>query len=259
MNDPLLELRQVHFRYPEREVLRGVDFALQSRERVALVGSNGAGKSTFLHLLVGLHKPSAGQIRAFGKERRVEADFVPVRARVGLVFQDCDDQLFCPTVLEDVAFGPLNLGRSPNDARADAEQTLAMLGLAALAERVTHRLSAGEKRLVALATVLAMRPEVLLLDEPTNGLDEATEQRLIDHLTSLELAMVIVSHDRRLLERLATHAVSLHDGCLEEATIHNHAHTHRHAHLHVHAPGVASDHDHAPSPPPHDGHHGDSG
>jgi cobalt/nickel transport system ATP-binding protein len=196
MSAPLLELRGVRFRYPERDVLRGVDFSLHAWDRVALVGPNGAGKTTLLHLLVGLRKPSTGRVLAFGQERRTEADFVPVRARVGLLFQDSDDQLFCPTVLEDVAFGPLNLGRSPDEAQADAERTLAVLGLDGFAQRVTHRLSAGEKRLVALATVLAMRPDVLLLDEPTTGLDQAAERGLVEHMESLEQAMVIVSHDQ---------------------------------------------------------------
>lgn len=254
MSAPLLELRGVRFRYPERDVLRGVDFSLHARDRVALVGPNGAGKTTLLHLLVGLRRPSAGRVLAFGLERRVEADFVPVRARVGLLFQDPDDQLFCPTVLEDVAFGPLNLGRSADEARTDAEQTLAVLGLDGFAQRVTHRLSAGEKRLVALATVLAMRPDVLLLDEPTNGLDQATERGLVEHLESLEQAMVIVSHDQRLLERLATRAVALSDGQVAEATLHSHPHSHRHAHLHLHASGVAEDHGHGTSAPVHADH-----
>jgi cobalt/nickel transport system ATP-binding protein len=194
-------------------------------------------------------------VLAFGEPRRAEADFVPVRARVGLLFQDADDQLFCPTVLEDVAFGPLNLGRSREQSRADAEATLSALGLTGFGGRVTHRLSAGEKRLVALATVLAMRPQVLLLDEPTNGLDEATEARLVAHLEALELAMVIVSHDRRLLVRLATRAVALHDGKLTPATLHSHAHTHRHAHLHLHAPGADGEAAHAGPAPPHPDHH----
>jgi cobalt/nickel transport system ATP-binding protein len=255
MTAPLLELRDLHFGFADREVLRGVDLALHRGERLALTGSNGAGKTTLLQVCVGLRRPSAGEVIAFGEPRRVEADFVPVRARVGLVFQDADDQLFCPTVLEDVAFGPLNLGRSRDQARADAEHTLAALGLEGFAERVTHRLSTGEKRLVALATVLAMRPEVLLLDEPTNGLDEVTEGRLLAHLEALEQAMLIVSHDRRLLERLATRAVSLHEGRLEPAMLHSHAHTHQHAHLHLHAPGVDADHRHGGAAPVHEDHH----
>ncbi len=255
MSDVLLELRQVYFSYPEREILKGVDFALHPGERVALAGPNGAGKSTLLQLLVGLHRPAGGHVLAFGSERRVEADFVPVRARVGLLFQDSDDQLFCPTVLEDVAFGPLNLGQTPEQAREVAEKTLAVLGLESLAGRVTHRLSGGEKRLVALATVLAMRPEVLLLDEPSNGLDEVTEARMVKHLAGLGQSMVIVSHDRHLLERLTTRAVSLHEGRLTEATLHSHPHTHRHEHLHLHGPGVSADHAHVESTPAHEDHH----
>lgn len=258
MTTPLLALHQVHFGFADRAVLRGVDFALDPGERVALIGANGAGKTTLLHLIVGLRRPSAGKIIVFGEERRVEADFIPVRARVGLVFQDSDDQLFCPTVLDDVAFGPLNLGRTPAEARADAEQTLVLLGLDGFAERVTHRLSAGEKRLVALATVLAMRPRVLLLDEPTNGLDERSERGLLEHLAGLDQSMVIVSHDRLVLERLATRAVALSDGQIAEATLHSHPHTHQHNHIHVHAPGLDGDAPHAGVAPPH-GDHQDQG
>lgn len=255
MTTPLIELRQVHFGFADREVLRGVDFSLHPGERVALIGANGAGKTTLLHLVVGLRRPSAGKIILFGEERRVEADFIPVRARVGLLFQDSDDQLFCPTVLDDVVFGPLNLGRSPAEARADAEQTLRLLGLDGFAERITHRLSAGEKRLVALATVLAMRPDVLLLDEPTNGLDEGSERRLLEHLDGLDQAMVIVSHDQPLLERLATRAVTLGEGQVAEATLHSHPHTHQHGHLHVHATGLDGDAPHAGGALAHGDHH----
>ncbi|MBK1718266.1 energy-coupling factor ABC transporter ATP-binding protein [Thiocystis violacea] len=244
MNEPLLELRRIRFGYPERLVLRDLEFSLRPGERVALTGPNGAGKTTLLHLLVGLKPAGAGQVIAFGRACASEADFHAVRARVGLLFQDSDDQLFCPTVLEDVAFGPLNLGRTTDQARADALETLDLLGLSAFAERVTHRLSAGEKRLVALATVLAMHPEVLLLDEPTNGLDEATERRLVEHLAGLDQAMIMVSHDRRFLERLATRAVRLADGTLVDATLHSHGHAHYHAHIHVHAPGEPADHAH---------------
>lgn len=255
MTASLLELRQVAFGYPEREVLRNVNFNLYAGDRVALIGSNGAGKTTLLQLLVGLQRPSAGQVLAFGEERRSEADFRSVRTRVGLLFQDSDDQLFCPTVLEDVAFGPLNLGLTREAARADAERTLAALGLAGFAERVTYRLSAGEKRLVALATVLAMNPAVLLLDEPTNGLDEATEARLIAHLSGLNQAMILVSHDRRFLERLATRAVRLAAGTLTEAILHRHRHAHRHPHLHLHPHDPNAERTSDPAAPSHADHH----
>ncbi|QGU32308.1 ATP-binding cassette domain-containing protein [Thermochromatium tepidum ATCC 43061] len=235
MTMPLIELQRVGFDYHDRRVLHELDFRLEPGERVALIGANGAGKTTLLHLLVGLKRPSSGRILAFGRERTHERDFHEVRTRVGLLFQDSDDQLFCPTVLEDVAFGPLNLGRSPEQARTDALETLDHLGLADFAERITYRLSAGEKRLVALATVLAMHPEVLLLDEPTTGLDEATAERLIAHLEGLKQAMILVSHDWAFLARLATRAVRLVAGRLVEAILHSHTHAHRHDHLHPHS------------------------
>lgn len=195
-------------------VLDGVDFALNAGERVALLGANGSGKTTLLHVMVGLIRPKAGTVHAFGRERRAEADFVEVRARAGLLFQDADDQLFCPTVAEDVAFGPLNLGKSKAEARDIVHATLERLGLAPLGNRVTHKLSGGQKRLVSLAAVLAMEPEALLLDEPTNALDEATRERLMDILAGLPQAMVIVSHDREVVESLATRRVVLENGAL---------------------------------------------
>jgi cobalt/nickel transport system ATP-binding protein len=209
----LLELRDVHFAYePERPVLRGASLCLAAGERVSLLGAGGAGKTTLLHAMVGLVRPQAGCVIAFGVERRRERDFWDVRARVGLLFQDADDQLFCPTVREDVAFGPLNLGRSREQARAIAEATLERLAALELVDRVTQRLSGGEKRLVALATVLAMEPECLLLDEPTIGLDEAAGERLVGVLAGLPQTMCLVSHDRSFHARLATRAVELRGG-----------------------------------------------
>lgn len=207
---PLFDLRGVGFAYdPARPVLRDFSFTLRPGERVALAGPNGAGKTTALHVMVGLLRPQTGEVIAFGAPRRREKDFFEVRARAGLLFQDSDDQLFCATVLEDVAFGPLNLGAKPVEARAAALTALADLGLESLADRVTHKLSGGQKRLVALACVLAMRPQALLLDEPTNGLDEATRERLIVILASLPQAMVLVSHDRDFSDRLATRRAAL--------------------------------------------------
>jgi cobalt/nickel transport system ATP-binding protein len=245
MTEPLLRLHALCFAYPSRPVFEQVDFELHAGERVALLGANGVGKSTLLHLLVGLLRPDAGQIHAFGRERKTERDFREVRAQAGLLFQDPDDQLFCPTVLEDVAFGPLNLGMNRDEALNLAQQTLTDLGLGAFADRVTHKLSGGEKRLVSLATVLAMRPRVLLLDEPSNGLDEPTLQRLLGYLESLPQAMVLVSHDARLIERLANRAVLLQAGRLTEALLHRHPHAHAHSHLHAHLPGHEGEHTHA--------------
>ena len=213
MTVPLVELRDVHFAYEaERPVLAGASLRLLPAERVSILGGNGAGKTTLLHVIVGLVRPQAGEVVAFGEPRRREKDFWSVRKRVGLLFQDPDDQLFCPTVREDVAFGPLNLGRSREEARAIVAATLERLRIGELAGRVTHRLSGGEKRIVALATVLAMEPELLLLDEPTLGLDEPAYERLVEILAGLPQTMCVVSHDRSFHARLATRAVELRAG-----------------------------------------------
>lgn len=211
----LIEAAEIRFGYPGHAlVLDGVDFHIEAQERVAITGANGAGKSTLLAILIGLLKPHAGTVCAFGTERRSEADFREVRRRVGYVFQDPDSQLFCPTVAEDIAFGPLNLGKSKAEALAIVEATLARLHLEHLRDRVTYRLSGGEKRLVSLAAVLAMEPEVLLLDEPTNALDEATHERLVGILDELPQAMVVVSHDAHFRRKVTTTQYKLEGGRL---------------------------------------------
>ncbi|TLP49260.1 MULTISPECIES: energy-coupling factor ABC transporter ATP-binding protein [Cohaesibacter] len=210
---PLLETDNLHFGYHGfAPCLNGVSFALHAGERLGLVGHNGAGKSTLLHVLVGLNKASAGRIGAFGRDYQTEEDFRLLRRRVGLVFQDPDDQLFCPTVAEDVAFGPLNLGYSKEDAMSIVDETLAALNLTEFRDRVTHKLSGGQKRLVSLATVLAMKPDILLLDEPTNALDEKTRLRLIEILVSLPQAMIVVSHDRAFREDVVTRTILMEGG-----------------------------------------------
>lgn len=236
----LFDLTDVTVDRAGRRVLDRVSLTLAPGERLAVVGDNGAGKTTLLRTLVGLERPIAGRITAFGAERVAEKDFREVRALAGYLFQDPDDQLFSPTVIEDVAFGPLNLGLTPRDAVARAEATLDRLGLGPLARRITHRLSGGEKRLVALAGVLAMAPRVLLLDEPTNALDETRLETLSQILAGLDVAMVIVSHDRRFLERHATRAVVLADGHLAPAALHRHVHVHDHVHIH----GLDDEHEH---------------
>ncbi|WP_417507768.1 energy-coupling factor ABC transporter ATP-binding protein [Marinomonas gallaica] len=216
-DDSFFKVTGLSYRYPRRGVvLDQVDFELKRGERVALTGPNGAGKTTFLHLLVGLKKPKTGQIWAFGQTRNDEKEFVEVRARAGFLFQDPDDQLFCPTVLEDVAFGPLNLGKSRTEALQIAKDTLASLGMAGFEGRITHQLSGGEKRMITLAAVLAMEPDVLLLDEPSNALDVKARQRLIDTLLSLPQAMVIVSHDADLVDQLSTRELRLENAALTD-------------------------------------------
>lgn len=215
INTPLLHLHHLSYAYhPDRPLLNNIELSLHAGERLAIVGANGSGKTTLLHLSVGLLQPTAGMIEVFGKIRRTEADFWEVRVKAGLLFQEADDQLFCPTVAEDVAFGPLNLGQSRAKVAMIVQETLQRLGLADYATRITYQLSGGEKRLVALATVLAMQPEILLLDEPTTGLDDQAYARTVEILAGLPQAMLIVSHDRGFLQQLTDKTLLLRDGQL---------------------------------------------
>jgi cobalt/nickel transport system ATP-binding protein len=209
----VLELNDIWFAYSrEKPVLQALNFSLQRGDRAALLGSNGSGKSTLFQLIMGLLKPQEGKIKIFGKERKENRDFLEVRQRIGLLFQDSDDQLFCPTVAEDIAFGPLNLGKSREETRQIVEETLEFLGLNGFEERITYKLSEGEKRLVALGTVLAMKPEVLLLDEPTTGLDSEHTQRFLDILRRNDQSYIIITHDPVLIEEITTKQFTIKDG-----------------------------------------------
>jgi len=164
---------------------------------------------------MGLLKPESGVIEIFDKIRKKEKDFDEVRKRIGLLFQDSDDQLFCPTVEEDIAFGPLNLGKSHEEARIIVKETCEKLGLRGYEKKITHRLSGGEKRLVALATVVAMQPECYLLDEPTTGLDEATSERFLRYLKEYSDTYMIITHNRHLLEQSVDKVYLLAGGSLK--------------------------------------------
>ncbi len=209
-NGALIRLAGLQFSYrPERPVLRGLHLTLHEGERIGLTGANGAGKSTLLQLIVGLMPPADGIIEVLGTPCYTEADFVAVRRVAGYLFQDSDDQLFCPTVGEDVAFGPLNLGHSAAAATKIALHALEQVGLAGFEDRITHELSGGEKRLAALAGVLAMKPRVLLLDEPLTGLDANAVERIAGVLDALPQAMLIVSHDATFLDRLGARTIPI--------------------------------------------------
>jgi len=236
---PLIRLKNISFGYfasGRKLILENLDFELYTGERVGLLGPNGSGKTTLLHIIMGLLKPLSGEIEILGRPVRTEKDFRTVYRKIGLLFQDADDQLFCPTVLEDVAFGPLNLNKSKTEAIAITEKTLASLGLGGFEERVTHQLSGGEKRLIALATVLAMEPEVLLLDEPSTGLDDNTRTRLTHVLNRINQSYILISHESHFMQATTNTLYRLENGKLiRQEMIHSHPHTHPHSnHNHQH-------------------------
>lgn len=211
-HEAVIKIADLSFAYPSRDyVFKKFNFNFFKGERIGLVGPNGSGKTTLFHLIMGLLHPTEGKIEIFGKERKVENNFVEVRERIGLVFQDPDDQLFSPTVAEDIAFGPLNLRKNHQETKKILKETLETLGLAGFEDRITYNLSYGEKRLVSLATVWAMQPEILLLDEPIIWLDEGTIEKIVQILNrNPHLSYIIISHDKKFLKE-TTNCIYLMD------------------------------------------------
>ncbi len=212
MNEPVIEVRGLAHAYPDgRQALFGVDLTVQRGERVALLGPNGAGKTTLVLHLNGIHLAAQGSVRISGSE--VSRDTVAdIRRRVGVVFQDPDDQLFMPTVRDDVAFGPANLGMRGAELDARVAEALAAVGMSDVADRPPHHLSFGQRRRVAVATVLAMHPEVLVLDEPSSNLDPASRRELADILRSLDITVLMVTHDLLYAAELCPRSVLLSEG-----------------------------------------------
>ena len=207
-----VELEHVHFRYPDGfEALRGVDLQVEAGEKVALVGPNGAGKSTLMLQLNGTLRPESGAVRVSGMPVHKET-LRTVRSEVGLVFQDPDDQLFSPTVFDDVAFGPLHMGLAADEVHRRVEQALAAVGMAAFAHRVPHRMSLGQRKRVALATVLSMDPSILVFDEPSAGLDPRGRRELIALLRGLSQTMLVSTHDMRLVAEVFPRVVVVDGG-----------------------------------------------
>jgi cobalt/nickel transport system ATP-binding protein len=211
---PALEVQGLAFAYPDgHQALFGVDLSIARGERVALLGPNGAGKTTLVLHLNGVLSPGAGEVRVGGlpvaKEHLKE-----IRRRVGLVFQDPDDQLFMPTVAEDVAFGPANLGLRGAELAARVRQALEAVGMADHGQRAPHHLSFGQRRRVAVATVLAMQPEILVLDEPSSNLDPASRRELAEILRRLDVTILMVTHDLPYALELCPRALIMGDGVI---------------------------------------------
>jgi len=206
-----IEVRNLSFSYPDgHEALKDVLLSIAPGEKVALVGPNGAGKSTLLLHLNGI---LIGQGRVTVCGLTVEQkNFSRVRAAVGLVFQNPDDQLFSPTVFDDVAFGPLYQGLEPAEVSRRVDSALAAVRMTGYAQRVSHHLSAGEKKRIAIATVLSMNPEVLVLDEPTAGLDPRARRTLINLLRDLPMTMLVSSHDLAMVRDLLPRMVIMDEG-----------------------------------------------
>ena len=213
---PFLELQDVVFAYDDGNlVLKGANLHLLPGGKVGIQGRNGSGKTTLFRIITGLEKPSGGEILFRGKPLKGNRkNLSELRKNVGYLFQDPDDQLFCPTLLEDVAFGPLNLGLSPAAAREKAFETLRLFDMEHLADKPPHTLSGGQKRLGALSAVLAMEPQVLLLDEPTGDLDEKALESLERLLLSEETTFLVVSHDEEFLNKVTNRKYCLDDGRL---------------------------------------------
>ena len=212
MRTPAVEVRGLRFTYPDgRQALTGVDLVVDEGERLALLGPNGAGKTTFALHLNGINQPREGSVR-IGEVAVEESTLSEIRRRVGMVFQDSNDQLFMPTVADDVAFGPANLGLRGAALEQRVEEALAAVNASGTRDRPPHHLSGGERRRVAMATVLAMRPDVLVLDEPAAGLDPAGRREIISTLSALEVTLIVVTHDLLLALELCERSVIMDEG-----------------------------------------------
>jgi cobalt/nickel transport system ATP-binding protein len=267
MSTPAFSLEKVNFHYPGGDTcLRDIDLSIDQGERIVLLGANGSGKSTLLKVLDGLIFPQQGTVRAFGRpldESTLNTDEFNhwFRRQVGFVFQDSDAQLFSPNVWEEIAFGPLHMDLDADQVRERVEEIVDLFDIARLKDRAPFKLSGGEKRKVALASVLAVNPGVLMLDEPTNGLDPRSQRWLTDMLVRLGDAgktLITATHDLEIVEEIADRVVVFGEGHdlvvtgtpkeiladkdlllqvnLIDPRFHRHAHGGDHSHYHVHDP-----------------------
>ena len=217
MNMPSLEIKELAFAYPDgNQALYGVNLSIQKGERVALLGPNGAGKTTLVMHMNGIHPTSHGSIHVAGElvDSKNRESIKQIRSKVGIVFQDPDDQLFMPTVGEDVAFGPYNMGLRGAELNRVVDEALELVGMSEFKDRPPHHLSFGQRRRVAVATVLAMKPEILILDEPSSNLDPASRRELAEILRSLDITIVMVTHDLPYAFELCERSVILSGGII---------------------------------------------
>jgi cobalt/nickel transport system ATP-binding protein len=260
MDNPIFELKNVHFSYLGRfPALRAIDMSIAREEKIAVLGANGSGKSTLLHILDGLIFTDKGSVSAFGRilsqEAFADADFSQkFRKSVGLVFQNPDVQLFCPTVKEDIVFGPLQLGIDKKETQKRLEKIVELFNIQDLIDRSPHQLSVGEKRKVAIASTLIIDPEAILLDEPTAGLDPKTVRQIVDIINGEDFAcktIITATHDLHIVEEISDTVYVLDSdkkiarsgptkGLLHDREFlktHNLVHIHSHRHkdkVHVH-------------------------
>jgi cobalt/nickel transport system ATP-binding protein len=212
MSHHLVEAKNLTYTYPDSTCgIRNITFRITHGESVAVVGANGAGKSTLLQHLNGYLMPTGGIVR-IGDYPLTKENLFAARRAVGMVFQDPDDQLFMPTVFDDVAFGPLNLGLPPEEVEVRVADALERVGTGPLRNRPSYRLSGGEKRSVAIASVLAMSPDILVMDEPSSNLDPMARQRLIGLLLTFKHTKIIATHDLDLAMDVCQRTIILHNG-----------------------------------------------
>ncbi|MEW6068951.1 MAG: ABC transporter ATP-binding protein [Nitrospirota bacterium] len=212
MSHHIVELKDVHFTYPDgTEVLKGISLRIFHGESVGIVGANGAGKTTLLLNLHGHLLPTKGEI-SIGEIPLTKKTRQEIRKKIGFVFQMPDDQLFMPTVYEDVAFGPVNLGLTPQKVEERVKNALEVVGCSHLAQRPPHRLSEGQKRAVAIATVMAMYPDILVMDEPVSNLDPKSRRQIINLLRSFEHTKIIASHDLDMILDVCRRCIIIKDG-----------------------------------------------
>lgn len=213
---PIISIKNLHFTYPDGTVaLKGVNLTIQGGESIALVGKNGSGKSTLIKHLNGIYQADQGEIIVDGLPV-IEENLQTIRARIGMVFQDPDNQLFCPTIYDDVAFGPLNMDMDDIIIEQRVQEALGKMGLLGLADRPPHTLSFGQQKKAAMATILSMRPQIMVFDEPTSNLDPKNEAIMTDLIANLPYTRILISHDLPILYQACQKVVVMEEGRISQ-------------------------------------------